>query len=437
MPERDTVTAANAEVLAIPVRSLSFLVVDDDADQRFLLAASLAKMGMTKVAEAGSGREALEKLGRDGGGYDILISDLQMPEIDGMELVRQIGQRRLPVSVILVTALAGDVLQSAAMMTEAYGVAILGTLEKPATKDKLFPLLARRQARAAARAPRAAPGYVPTTDEVLHGFAGAQFEPFFQPVLELATGRIAGAEALARWRHPIHGVLGPEVFLPPLVRAGLLDELSWIMLALSAMEARRWQVAGFDMTVSVNVSAMSLADPGYAESVTEIVTAHGLEPSRMILELTETEAILNAGAALENVTRLRIKGFGLAVDDYGVGYSSMQELSRMPFTEIKVDRTFVKAAVADSRPRLMIEQIVSIARKLGLKIVAEGVETRAEREMLAGIGCDMIQGHFVAKALEGTEFLSWMREFRADAASAAAAAPSTATTASDSKRFGT
>lgn len=421
----------NAEILAIPVRSLRFLVVDDDADQRFLLAATLAKMGMTRVAEASSGREALAMLGRDGGGYDIVVTDLQMPDTDGMELVRRIGQRRLPVSVILVTALAGDVLQSAATMTQAYGVAILGTVEKPATRETLFALLTRREVREPATAPRSARDYSPTTDEVLHGFAGAQFEPFFQPVQELATGRIVGAEALARWRHPIHGVLGPEVFLPPLVRAGLLDELSWIMLALSAMEARRWQVAGFAMTVSVNVSAVSLADPGYAESVTEIVSAHGLEPSRMVLELTETEAILNAGAALENVTRLRMKGFGLAVDDYGVGYSSMQELARMPFTEIKVDRAFVKAAVADARPRLMIEQIVAIARKLGLVTVAEGVETRAERDMLAAIGCDRIQGHYVAKAMAGPEFPGWLCEHRAEAASAEKA------TVGDPQRFGT
>lgn len=428
--------STSAEVLAIPVRSLRFLIVDDDADQRFLVAGTLATMGMKNVAEASSGRAALEMLGRDGGGFDIVVSDLQMPEIDGMELVRRIGQRRLPVSVILVTALAGDVMQSAATMTEAYGVRMLGAVEKPATKDKLFALLTRHRARVEAAAPRAATDYLPTTDEVLNGFAGAQFEPYFQPVLEVSTGRIAGAEALARWQHPIHGVLGPDVFLPPLVRAGLLDELSWIMLALSAMEARRWQVAGFGLTVSVNVSAMSLADPGYADSVTEIVSAHGLEPSRMILELTETEAILNAGAALENVTRLRMKGFGLAVDDYGVGYSSMQELSRMPFTEIKIDRTFVKAAAFDERPRLMIEQIVTIARKLGLATVAEGVETQAECAMLEKIGCDRIQGHHVSRPLAGADFLTWMREHRANAApvgSSAAAAGS----APGAKRFGT
>ena len=316
-------------------------------------------------------------------------------------------------------------------MTEAYKVRIIGAIEKPATKEKLFTLLTRYPAVEAEPVAAVAAGFVPTTEEVLNGFAAAQFEPFFQAIRDLETGKVVGAEALARWRHPAHGILGPEVFMPPLTRAGFLDELSWIMLALSAMEARRWQDAGLPVAVSVNLSAMSLADPGYADSVTEIVSAHGIEPSRMILELTETEAILNAAAALENVTRLRMNGFGLAVDDYGVGYSSMHELSRMPFTEIKIDRTFVKSAAADERPRLMIEQIITIARQLGLKTVAEGVETRVESDMLKRLGCDWIQGYFVARPMSGEDFVAWMLEQRGGLAQAATAP------ALGPKRFGT
>jgi len=424
-------TTHNADIRSIPVRSLRFLIVDDDDDQRFLLAGTLARMGMTDVAEAASGQAALEMLGRDGNAIDVVISDLQMPGVDGMELVRRIGQRRLPVAVILVSALAGDLLQSAATMTEAYGVRMIGAMEKPATRERLFALLTRYRAPELAPVPQAEVGYLPTTEEVLDGFAAGQFVPYFQPMLDLATGSIVGAEALARWEHPTHGVLGPELFLPPLARAGFLDELSWIMLALSAMEARSWQDAGLRALVSVNVSATSLADAGYADSVTEIVSGHGIKPSQMILELTETEAIMNVAAALENVTRLRMKGFGLAVDDFGVGYSSLQELSRMPFTELKIDRTFVTAATAEERPRMLIAQTVAIARQLGLKTVAEGVESRAERDLLASLGCDWIQGFFVAKPMDGRTALEWMLE-RRDNVRVDGTAPSP-----EAKRFGT
>jgi EAL domain-containing protein (putative c-di-GMP-specific phosphodiesterase class I) len=209
-------------------------------------------------------------------------------------------------------------------------------------------------------------------------------------------------------------MLGPDVFLPPLARAGYLDELSWIMLSLAAMEAGIWRSADLEVTVSVNVSATSLADPGYADAVTQIVTGHGLEPAQMILELTETEAILNIASALENLTRLRMRGFGLAIDDYGVGYSSMQALSRMPFTEIKIDRSFVAAAATDPKYRLMVEHTIAVAHQLGLKTVAEGVETRTECHLLASLGCDRIQGFAVSKPLEGAEFLRWMAERRRD-----------------------
>ncbi len=404
-----------SEAMAIPVRNLRFLIVDDDADQRYLLGRTLKRMGMANVVEATSGRSALEVLGRIDEAVDIVISDLQMPDVDGMELIRRIGERALPVSVILVSALDGVLLGSAATMTQAYGVRIIGTIEKPVTGDKLFTVLRHYlPPQPDAEASRDIT-FAPTPEVVLAGIAAGQFEPFFQPVVELASGRVVGAEALARWRHPAYGILGPELFLPPLARAGYMDELSWIMFALAAMEAGRWRTAGLRLTVSVNLSATSLADPNYADAVTQIVSGQGLEPSEMILELTETEAILNVAAALENLTRLRMKGFGLAIDDYGVGFSSMQELSRMPFTEVKIDRSFVARASTSEKHRMMIEHTIAVAHQLGMKTVAEGVETKAEYDLLAGLGCRRIQGYYVAKPIDAAGFLRWMLDHRVNA----------------------
>ena len=345
---------------------------------------------------------------RPGSAVDIVVADLQMPGMDGMELVRRMGERKLPVSVILVSAVDGALLASAATMAQAYGVKVIGTIEKPAMRESFHAVLAHFRYPEPVAAMEANAVFAPTRDDVLRGLSAGAFEPYFQAVVELGTGKVVGAEALARWRHPTRGVLGPEVFLPALTSAGYLDELSWIMLSLAAMEAGLWRRADLNMTVSVNVSATSLADPGYADAVTQIVTGHGLEPSAMILELTETEAILNIASALENLTRLRIKGFGLAIDDYGVGYSSMQVLSRMPFTEIKIDRSFVTKATTEPKYRMMIEHIVAVARQMGLKTVAEGVETREERELLTLLGCDRIQGYLVARPVDGSGFLRFL-----------------------------
>jgi len=420
-----------ADAKAVDFNSLRFLVVDDDRDQRYLLSRTLAGMGTARVVEAPSGHEALAILDRAGQAVDIVVTDLQMPQMDGMELVRRIGERKLPVAVILVSGLDGVLLASAATMAQAYGVRVIGTIEKPATRAKFYSVLGHFRTRVAATEAEVGVAFAPTAHDVLGGIAAGQIEPFFQAVVELGSGKVIGAEALARWRHPARGILGPDVFLPPLARAGYLDELSWIMLSMSAMEAGLWRRADLKLTVSVNVSATSLADPGYADAVTQIVTGHGLDPSEMILELTETEAILNIAAALENLTRLRIKGFGLAIDDYGVGYSSMQALSRMPFTEIKIDRSFVSAAAGDPKYRLMIEHTVAVAHQLGLKTVAEGVETRAECELLASLGCDRVQGYLVSKPVEGSGFLRWMLDRRAKFGPDAFNSPS------EVKRFGT
>ena len=401
-----------ASTAAIDFRSLRFLVVDDERDHRYLLVKTLAGMGTARVVEAPSGHDALEILERAGGAVDILVTDLQMPGMDGLELLRRVGERKMPVAVIVVSALDSVLVASAATMAQAYGVRVIGTIDKPATRAKFCTVLEQFRNPAPAKATSSGVDFAPSAHDVLAGISAGQIEPAFQGVVELETGDVVGAEALARWRHPARGLLGPDVFLPPLARAGYLDELSWIMLSLAAMEAGIWRSADLEVTVSVNVSATSLADPGYADAVTQIVTGHGLEPAQTILELTETEAILNIASALENLTRLRIRGFGLAIDDYGVGYSSMQALSRMPFTEIKIDRSFVSAAATDPKYRLMVEHTIAVAHQLGLKTVAEGVETRTDCHLLASMGCELIQGFAVSKPLEGAEFLRWMTERR-------------------------
>jgi len=397
---------------AIDFRSLRFLVVDDDRDQRYLLTKTLAGMGTARLVEAASGHDAVAILDRAGNAVDILVTDLQMPNMDGLELLRRVGERKLPIAVIIVSGLENTLVASAATMAQAYGVRVIGTIDKPATRQKFSAVLEQFRNPAPTATASSDDGFAPSVHDVLAGISSGQIEPAFQGVLELESGTVVGAEALARWRHPARGLLGPDVFLPPLSRAGYLDELSWIMLSLAAMEAGIWRSADLKVTVSVNVSANSLADPGYADAVTQIVTGHGLDPSQMILELTETEAILNIAAALENLTRLRIRGFGLAIDDYGVGYSSMQALSRMPFTEIKIDRSFVAQAASDPKYRLMVEHTIAVAHQLGLKTVAEGVETRTECHLLGSMGCDRIQGYIVGKPLEGHEFLRWIVDRR-------------------------
>jgi EAL domain-containing protein (putative c-di-GMP-specific phosphodiesterase class I) len=186
-----------------------------------------------------------------------------------------------------------------------------------------------------------------------------------------------------------------------------IDELTWIMLEKSALACRDWRAQGLDIQVSVNLSLASLARIGLAERITELVQAQNLDPRHMTLEVTETIAMTDMAHALENLARLRIRGFGLSIDDYGTGYSSMQQLSRIPFTELKVDQSFVMQALEKESCRVILESSLDIARKLGLKAVAEGVETRADWDLLETLECNVAQGYFIARPMDAARIAEW------------------------------
>lgn len=225
----------------------------------------------------------------------------------------------------------------------AYGSSqecVLGAIKKPLTTGRLEDLFSRydRPTPKPKRVAHDVPGY--TVEEIIEGLRARQFEPFFQPQVELATDRIVGAEALARWRHPQKGIVGPYAFIATLEQNGEIDELTYLILEKAAASCAAWQKRGFAITVSVNLSLVSLADTTLAERVTQIVRDVGLDPRKMVIEITETPAMTEIAPALENLARLRMRGFGLAIDDYGTGYSSMQQLNRVAFSELKIDQGY-------------------------------------------------------------------------------------------------
>lgn len=292
-------------------------------------------------------------------------------------------------------------------MARAYGVRLLGVIEKPVTLKGLKDLIARHEPPKPrpARASAGAPSF--SLDQILHGVQEKQFEPFFQPKLALATGQIVGAEALARWRHPEHGLVAPYAFIATLEQSGNIDALTLLMLEKAAGACRAWRESGKELTVSVNLSLVSLTDTMLANRITQIVRSAGLDPRYMILEITETAAMTEVAPALENLARLRMRGFGLSVDDYGTGFSSLRQLTRVPFTELKIDQGFVAGCAANPSSRAIVESSVEMARRLDIKSVAEGVEIQADWDVLKAVACDVAQGYFIAKPMEERSFLAF------------------------------
>jgi EAL domain-containing protein (putative c-di-GMP-specific phosphodiesterase class I) len=205
----------------------------------------------------------------------------------------------------------------------------------------------------------------------------------------------------------------PGAFVSALEAAGQVDALTWMMLEKSAAVAARWWAEGERLSISVNLSIASLSDPTIADRVTDVVRRQGVDPKAMILEITETAAMTNVGPSLENLARLRVKGFGLSIDDYGTGYSSMQQLARIPFTELKLDQGFVGNCATHAQHRAIVESSLDMARRLRLKTVAEGVETQAGWDLLRELGCELGQGYFISRPLPADDFLRWAGEWRA------------------------
>jgi EAL domain-containing protein (putative c-di-GMP-specific phosphodiesterase class I)/FixJ family two-component response regulator len=384
------------------VDGLIVLVAEDDDFQRRTMARMLSSMGARQVTEAGDGKQALAAL-QGPVCIDLVVCDLDMPEMDGMEFLRHLGQAHNNASVIICSAQERSLLISVEKMAHAYGVELLGAIEKPVTRDKIEHLIAGYQS--ALPPARTATSF--TLDQVLCGLEKKQFEPFFQPKVKMATGQPIGAEALVRWRHPKHGPVGPNAFISLLEQSGKIDELTFPMLEESVNACRAWRAGGLALSVSVNLSLVSLADTALADRLTEIVSSSGLDPDQMIFEITETVAMTEVAAALENLTRLRMRGFGLSVDDYGTGFSSLRQLTRVPFTELKIDQEFVRGCATNPSSRAIVESSVEMARRLRITSVAEGVETQEEWDVLKAVGCDVAQGFFISKPLESNSFLAF------------------------------
>jgi EAL domain-containing protein (putative c-di-GMP-specific phosphodiesterase class I) len=373
-----------------------------------MLVKVLARMGVTQVSTAADGHAALAILTSPGAVIDIIISDLDMPGMDGLEFMRHVGEAHIPVAIILASALESVLLDSVETMTRAYGVKILGVIQKPITPEKLAALM--KLYLPVQENPnliqRDAPSF--TIEEIVQGIKNDEFEPFFQPKVELATGLIKGAEALARWRHPQMGIVAPYAFVGPLERHSRIDELTWLILCKSVEFCYEWRAkSGLDVSVSINISAKSLADVNFADRVIELVKCRNVDCRNIILEVTESAATTDIGHLLENLSRLRMKGFGLSIDDYGTGYSSLQQLARVAFTEIKLDQSFIRSAATQQAARIILKSSIDMAKKLGVVTVAEGIETEQDWDLLLELGCDMAQGYLIAKPIESREFLTW------------------------------
>ena len=391
------------------IAQLSVMVVEDHSFQRSIALRLLAGLGVERAYEAANGREALDRLALLADKPDVVLVDLDLPEIDGIELIGHIASRRLARAIVVLSALDPALLNTVQTMARASGLRVLGAIEKPLTAAKLQEVLLHFHQEAEES------GYLAPMEfdraTLVEAIEADEIEPWFQAQVAIASGHVVSVEALARW---VRGdqVLLPAQFLHQLEREGLMDALTESMLRKACRWRTRWSAGGLDLRLSVNVSMLNLARVDTADRYQQIVQQSGVRTRDVVLEVTEGSVMGEAASALNVLARLRLKGFGLAIDDFGTGYSSLSQLSQIPFTELKIDQGFVTGAVRQPRKRAVVETSLELARKLDLGTVAEGVETVEEWQMLAELGCDYAQGYLIGPAVSGAALLEQIRHWR-------------------------
>ncbi|MGF6179347.1 EAL domain-containing protein (putative c-di-GMP-specific phosphodiesterase class I) [Massilia sp. UYP32] len=393
------------------IAHLHFLVAQADPAQRRALVDLLGQLGASRVTDVPDGHLALQTL--EAGlapAVNVAIVDLALPGMDGLELIRRLGQIQVPARLVVTGAQPADLLFSVETLAEAYGVELLGVIARPVNAAKLKPLLDNYSPLA--RPPRKPGGPRFTFQQIGIGLQKRQFEPFFQPKIELATGQVKGLEAFARWRHPEHGVLGPASFMEALEESGRIDFLDWSMIELSVERCRWFQEQGIPVPISLNIAPETLAHPAFVRQIGAALERHKVLPDYITFELPESSVLNTNPDFIERLVRLRMMGFGLAIDDYGTGRSNLQLLARIPFTELKIDRSFVDGASKRRPLGTVLRSCLNLAHSLDRMSVAVGVETRQDWDFLQSLGCTYAQGYHIANPMEATAFPAWLADWR-------------------------
>lgn len=385
--------------------SLAVLVLEDHVIQRDIAVSFLKQLGVVRILEANEGQEALDLLRTAKFRIDVVLCDLKMEGMDGVEFISHLVEANFNRALILVSGMDAAVIASVEAMAEAHKFHVLGTIEKPLSVQKLANLLDNFEPSREIFAPRE--NYQPTLDELMSGIDGGEFVPYFQPEVDIQTRIPKAFEALARWHHPSRGVLRPVDFISGVKKHTLMDNFSHAMLEASLTALRNWQQAGLDVSISVNLPSTYLGQANVADNLSLMAKERDLAAEKILVEVTECSAVNRLAKVLENLARLRMKGFGIAIDDYGTGYSTMQQLARMPFTQLKLDRSFVTGAQNKESLRVMLESSLQLAKKLNLQTVAEGVELESEWTLLKSLGCNFAQGYYVSMPMPPEEVVQW------------------------------
>ena len=384
------------------------LLVDDVPEQ--LMAYRRLLHGRFDVVTACDAAAALELLSSDAE-IQAIVSDMSMPSMNGIEFfVHAAGLSPTSARIML----SGNTDMNATIEAINRG-RVFRYLKKPCSREELIEAVEAGLARQPpgsigqpadqqTQASGASGCHVPIAEKLQEALKNNRLQAFFQPIVDLETGQMRGAEALARWQHPVDGCIPPSVFIPIAEQFGLMPDLGRAMLMTACYHAQAWRALGFDGSVSVNVSATQFLKGDILADVRQALEESGLPARRLTLELTESVLVHDPDNIIKTLDKLRALGVTLAIDDFGTGFSSLAYLKYLPIDRLKIDRCFIKEVDRDERDLALVRAMFDLARKLDLTVVAEGIERAEQRQVLLTLGCDFGQGYLFEKAVDAATF---------------------------------
>lgn len=384
------------------------MVLEDELFQRLVTVTALETLFPGTVLQAADGHEAVAAL--EGCEHvDILLCDLKMAGMDGLAFLRHATSSGKVRAVILCSGLDPVLRQATVLMIHCLGLIFLGDLGKPFNIGG-FSQLANRYRMLCNASPKSLSSTeMPSLSEVLQGLDNGAFEAYYQPKVTLQEEILVGAEVLARWVHPEWGVLAPAHFLPVLEQHNLIDRMFWHLFEQGLALHQRMSAQGMLISLAFNLHPAQLACSTLTERIPIMLKRAHVPSTCVTFEITESGLLSAPANSLENLVRLRILGCGLAMDDFGAGYSSLDRLSELPFNEIKLDRAFVSKMQSQPRSAAIISCSVALAQALDISLVIEGVETTEQRNRLLGLGCTTAQGYLFARPMPKSHFIDYCR----------------------------
>ena len=384
-------------------------IVDDDEQVAELLAVIVSMAGFNQQVFTTS-REFVKQTTC---ANDIILLDLNMPDMDGIEVIRELAKKNCPAGILFISGQDAGVLHSAEKLAKAQNLNVIGSVSKPVQIAVLQKILKDSSEQTTNLNGKKSAAQLVSVDEMRQALANQQLILHYQPQVNIQSGELIGVEALVRWQHPERGLIFPDQFISVAEKNGLIVALTGEVIRLAVEQAKHWQSAGFCVQMSLNISAENVTSLTLPEQLSAMLKAQDMATSMITLEVTESSLMGELVTSLDILTRLRMKGFALSIDDFGTGYSSLSQLHRIPFTELKVDQSFVMQMDNDDEACAIVKTCIMLGHELNMKVVAEGIENAQIYSELKNLGCDIAQGYYIARPMPADKFDQWLPQFNA------------------------